>query len=154
MKKEIMIHCDGAYRMSKKVGGYGIVMEYDGIIKEFYGYEINSTSQRMELLACIVSLLKLKRTDIPVTVVSDSQYLVMGVNEWVVGWIENGWENKKGETILNQDLWRQLIELCFKFHVKFVHVKGHTGNVGNECADELANVAMNEYLNLIKSEEE
>lgn len=95
---EIVIHCDGGCRGSEKaenVGGWGVVLEFSDRRKELCGAERNTTNQRMELTACIKALEAVKRTDIPVRVVSDSAYLVNGMNSWTHGWVRNGWRTEK-----------------------------------------------------------
>ena len=132
--------------MSKGIGGYGIFMEYLGKSREIYGYEKDTTNNRMELMACIVALKTIKTYKISIIIYSDSQYVVSGCTKWIVQWMNNDWKTAKKDDVLNQDLWKELVELCFKFQVEFIHVKGHSGNVGNERADKLANKAMDEFL--------
>jgi ribonuclease HI len=130
----ISIYTDGASRGNPGPGGYGIVMKYGELRKEISeGFKL-TTNNRMELLSVIVALESLKKEGSPVTVYSDSKYVVDSVEKkWVFGW-----EKKSFAKAKNADLWIRFLRIYRKHHVKFVWVKGHASNVENNRCDELA----------------
>ena len=146
----IQIYCDGGCRGNQNthnLGGYGIVIESGGIQREWYGVEKNTTNNRMELTACIKALRLVMSTNVPIIVTTDSLYLVRGITEWYPGWIRRGWLNSKGKPVENRDLWEELIYLKDRHkNIEFEHVRGHSDNEGNNRADYLVNLAMDEYL--------
>jgi ribonuclease HI len=139
----ITIYTDGAAKGNPGPGGYGVVLKYRHHRKELAeGFRL-TTNNRMELLAVIRGLQEIKVRDIPVTIYSDSKYVVDAVEKgWLWGWQKSGFKNKK-----NPDLWRQFIPLYVRFKPKFIWVKGHNGNIENERCDQLA-VAAAESSNL------
>lgn len=145
---KIVIHCDGGCRGNQNkenIGGWGVLIEYSGNTKEIYGNDINTTNNKMELKSCIEALKSLKRYDIPVEVTMDSEYVIKGITQWINNWIKKGWKTSKGKKPENLELWKELHQLKSKFkEIEFYHCKGHSGNVGNDRADELANIAMDE----------
>ena len=136
MQHEVHIYTDGAAKGNPGPAGYGVVMEMVGTPykKEFYeGFRI-STNNRMELLAVIVGLEKLKTLKTKVLVVSDSKYVVDAVEKrWVFQWEKINFKAKK-----NPDLWQRYLSLHPNFKLEFVWVKGHAGHPQNERCDELA----------------
>lgn len=131
--KEVVIYTDGACNPNPGVGGYGIVLIYGSHRKELSGGFHLTTNNRMELLAAIVALEKLKEP-CKVQLYSDSKYLVDSIT---LGWV-NRWKNKNWRKIKNPDLWERLLEQCKKHQIDFLWVKGHSGNIENERCDELA----------------
>jgi ribonuclease HI len=130
----IIIYTDGAAKGNPGPGGYGVVMKYKQHRKELSGGFRLTTNNRMELLAVIVALEEIKVADIPVTIYSDSKYVVDAIEKgWLWGWQKKGFKDKK-----NPDLWKKYIPLHLKFKPRFVWVKGHQGNVENERCDRLA----------------
>ena len=136
MEHEIHIYTDGAAKGNPGPGGYGVVMELVGTPhkKEFYeGFRL-TTNNRMELLAVIVGLEKLKNPNSSVLVVSDSKYVVDSVvKKWVLGWEKKGFSNRK-----NADLWKRFLVIYRKHQVDFKWIKGHNNHPQNERCDELA----------------
>ncbi len=136
MEHEIHIYTDGAAKGNPGPGGYGVVMELVGTPhkKEFYeGFRL-TTNNRMELLAVIVGLEKLKNLNSSVLVVSDSKYVVDSVvKKWVLGWEKKGFSNRK-----NADLWKRFLVIYRKHQVDFKWIKGHNNHPQNERCDELA----------------
>lgn len=130
----IRIYTDGAAQGNPGPGGYGVIMKYNNHVKEIsQGFRL-TTNNRMELLAVITGLEAIKREGIPVSIYSDSQYVVKSVEQ---GWIWN-WEKKNFAKKKNADLWRRYIPLHMKFKPKFHWVRGHAGHVENERCDYLA----------------
>ncbi len=144
----IIIYCDGACsgnQSANNAGGWGVVMKYKDHIKELHGGECNTSNQRMELTACIKALEAIKAKDKPVTVYSDSAYLVNCMHQkWYVRWKKNGWKNAKKQPVENKDLWSRLLDLLDGLNVKFHKVEGHAGVELNERADELARMGAEE----------
>ncbi|MBF03341.1 MAG: ribonuclease HI [Flavobacterium sp.] len=136
---EVHIYTDGAAKGNPGPAGYGVVMELVGTPykKEFYeGFRL-STNNRMELLAVIVGLEKLKNPKMKVLVVSDSKYVVDAVEKrWVFQWEKINFKNKK-----NPDLWIRFLKVYRKHQVDFKWVKGHNNHPQNERCDALAVMA-------------
>jgi len=130
----IRIFTDGAAQGNPGPGGYGVVLKFNHAQKELSeGFRL-TTNNRMELLAVITGLEAIKKENIPVTIYSDSKYVVDAVEK---GWIW-GWQKKNFSKKANPDLWQRYIPLHLKFKPKFVWVKGHAGHPENERCDELA----------------
>ncbi len=130
----IRIYTDGAAQGNPGPGGYGVILKYNEHVKELSeGFRL-TTNNRMELLAVIKGLEAIKKPGIPVTIYSDSQYVVKAVEQ---GWLWN-WEKKNFAAKKNADLWRRYIPLHKKFKPKFQWVRGHAGHVENERCDYLA----------------
>jgi ribonuclease HI len=145
---KVYIFADGGCRGNGKehnTGGWGVLLKYKDNIKEIYGGIKDTTNNIMELTSCIEALKTLKNKDIPIEVTMDSQYVIKGMNEWIQGWIKKGWRNSQKKPVENKELWLQLWELRNQFKdITFVHCDGHADNEGNNRADELANIAMDE----------
>lgn len=133
---QINLYTDGAARGNPGPGGYGIVLEWPekNYRKEFADGYKHTTNNRMELLAVIEGLKKLKGSEMQVTVYTDSRYVADAVEKkWVFGW-----ERKKFKDRKNADLWKALLEELGKHTVKFVWIKGHNNHPQNERCDALA----------------
>lgn len=140
---QVEIYTDGACRGNPGPGGWGALLIYGATEKEIYGGESNTTNNRMELSAAIEALKTLKRP-CELTLYTDSQYVRKGILEWIVGWKARNWKTAAKKPVKNEDLWRALDEQVQRHQIKWVWVKGHAGNVGNEKADELANRGIDE----------
>ncbi len=139
MSYQVHIYTDGAAKGNPGPGGYGVVMEMVGTPykKEFFEGFRHTTNNRMELLAVIVGLEKLKAPKTSVLVVSDSKYVVDSVEKgWVFGWEKKNFKDKK-----NPDLWMRFLKIYRQHHVKFMWVKGHNSHPQNERCDKLAVMA-------------
>jgi ribonuclease HI len=134
----VIVHTDGA--CSRTRGGWGAVIQSGEHRLELSGHEDETTNNRMELLAPIRALEALTER-CNVTVVSDSQYVVKGI-DWSAGWQRRGWKLASGDPVKNVDLWQRLLELCAGHRIKFVWVRGHDCDVENERADALATGAV------------
>lgn len=134
----ILLYTDGASRGNPGPGGYGVVLLWGQHRKELsQGYK-RTTNNRMELLAVIEGLKAIKKNEIPVTVYSDSQYVVNAVEKgWLKNWIQTNFKGGKK----NADLWREYYELSKSFTIRFVWVKGHADNPYNNRCDQLATAA-------------
>lgn len=136
---EVTIYTDGGARFNPGPGGYGVVQIYNGETKELSGGYRHTTNNRMELMGCIVALRDLEHRDKPVTVYSDSQYVVNGITKgWAKGWRRRGWMKSNKQPAINPDLWAELLELVEGLNIIFRWVKGHAGHPQNERCDELA----------------
>lgn len=139
MSFQVHIYTDGAAKGNPGPGGYGVVMELVGTPykKEFFeGFRL-TTNNRMELLAAIVGLEKLKQPNMKVLVISDSKYVVDAVEKkWVIGWEKIGFKGKK-----NPDLWKRFLKIYRQHQVVFQWVKGHNNHPQNERCDQLAVMA-------------
>ena len=111
--------------------------------KEIKGGAPHTTNNRMELTAAIEALRALNRSS-SVDLYTDSQYVRRGITEWMPQWKGRGWRTAARKPVKNEDLWRQLDEIAGKHQVRWHWVKGHSGHVENERADELANQAIDE----------
>ncbi|HEY0743266.1 MAG TPA: ribonuclease HI [Chryseosolibacter sp.] len=146
----IRIYTDGAAKGNPGPGGYGTIMKYNDHVKELsQGYRL-TTNNRMELLAVIAGLEAIKKEGIPVTIYSDSEYVVNAVEK---GWIWN-WEKQNFKKKANPDLWMRYIPLHEKFKPKFVWIRGHNGHPENERCDYLAVKASNGFDLLVDEEYE
>ena len=144
--KQVDIYTDGACRGNPGPGGFGAILVYAGIEKEFSGGEPQTTNNRMELLAAITALSALKEP-CAVTLYSDSKYLVDAVSQkWVYGWRKKGWKKADGKPALNADLWERLLALLETHSVRFIWVKGHNGHPYNERCDRLAVMEAEKYI--------
>jgi len=138
-KESIQIYTDGACRGNPGIGGWGASLSHNGKKKEIFGGEQDTTNNRMELTAVIEALRVLKKPN-EMTINSDSKYVLDGINEWMPNWKKRNWKTAAKKPVKNVDLWKQLDELIQPHTIKWVWVKGHSGNPGNERADELANM--------------
>ena len=135
---KVVIYTDGACKGNPGPGGWGAFLTVGGVEKELYGGEADTTNNRMELMAAIKGLQALNRP-CEVILTTDSQYVMKGINEWMDNWKKRGWRTAKKEPVKNVDLWKEL-DLAIQGHtIEWVWVRGHTGDPGNERADDLAN---------------
>jgi len=143
--KEINIYTDGSCSGNPGPGGWGVILEYKGQIKELSGGCEDTTNQRMELTAVIKALEALKQP-CQVTVYTDSRYVSEAVNlGWARGWKARCWKLNSGGRAKNIDLWEVLLELLDMHKVTFIWVKGHNGHSQNERCDVLATIQTNKY---------
>lgn len=145
MTKYVELFTDGACRGNPGPGGWGVIVRYEEHQKEFSGAELNTTNNRMELMAAIMGLSQL-RFKCRITVTTDSRYVIQGITEWLANWKKKGWKTANNQPVKNQDLWQQLESLIEQHEVSWVWVKGHSGHFENELADQLANIAIDQLL--------
>ncbi len=141
LKKSVQIYTDGACRGNPGIGGWGASLNYNGKRKEIYGGEPETTNNRMEMTAVIEALKALKEPS-DLTINSDSKYVLNGINEWLPNWKKRNWKTASRKPVKNVDLWQALDALTQAHTIEWVWVKGHSGNPGNERADELANMGI------------
>jgi len=135
----IKIYTDGACKGNPGKGGWGALIQLCGENIEIFGGELNTTNNRMELIAVIEALDKVKAEPSRVMVFTDSTYVQKGISEWILNWKKNGWRSSSKQPVKNQDLWMRLDELKQGMTIEWNWVKGHAGHPENERADFLAN---------------
>jgi len=139
----VEVFTDGACRGNPGPGGWGALLRYGDTEKELYGYEADSTNNKMELMAAIRGLEELKRP-CEVVLTTDSQYVRQGITKWIHGWKKKNWKTAARKDVKNKELWQRLDEASAKHTVQWNWVKGHSGHVENDRVDELANKAIDE----------
>lgn len=144
---EISVYTDGGCSHNPGPGGYGAILVANGRQQELSGGFRLTTNNRMELMACIVALRLVLRTrednGHPITVYSDSSYVVNGITKgWARSWRQRGWIKSDRQPAVNPDLWAELLELAEKMDVTFEWVRGHAGHPLNERCDQLAVAAL------------
>ena len=145
MSGRVSIWTDGACSGNPGPGGWGAILRYGAHEKELKGGEALTTNNRMELTAAIEALESLKRP-CQVSLHTDSQYMRGGVTGWLDSWKRNGWRTADRKPVKNEDLWRRLDAAAERHDVKWLWVRGHAGDVDNECADCLARQGMSPYM--------
>ena len=152
--KNVEIFTDGACSGNPGKGGYGVILKYNGAVKELSEGFILTTNNRMEILAAVKGL-ELLKEPCNVKLYSDSKYLVDSVNQgWIIKWQKNNWYRTKNEKAKNVDLFKRLLAQLERHKVEFIWVKGHAGHSENERCDQLATSAiLNENLSTDNIEE-
>jgi ribonuclease HI len=145
MTDAVIIYTDGACRGNPGPGGWGAVLSYKGNTKELYGGEPETTNNRMELTAVIYALETLTKP-CNVQLHSDSKYVLQGITEWLENWKKRGWKTANKGAVKNEDLWRKLDAARQRHKIEWLWVKGHSGNKGNDRADALANLGIDNQL--------
>ena len=135
--KTVEIFTDGACSGNPGPGGWGLVLRYNGTEKELSGGELETTNNRMELMAAIEGLRALTRP-MRIHIHTDSTYVKDGITKWIVNWKRNGWKTAAKKPVRNVDLWQALDDALVGHKVEWFWVKGHSGHVENERADALA----------------
>lgn len=139
----VTIYTDGACSGNPGPGGWGAILSWNGTEKELKGGEPDTTNNRMELMAAIQALEALTR-GVAADLYTDSTYVQKGITQWIHGWKKRGWKTAAKKPVKNEDLWRRLDEAFARHDVKWHWVKGHAGHPGNERADELARMGLEE----------
>tara|TARA_R110002072_G_scaffold121598_6_gene255543 strand:+ start:7845 stop:8309 length:465 start_codon:yes stop_codon:yes gene_type:complete len=136
--KKVEIFTDGACRGNPGPGGWGALLRYGEVERELFGGEAQTTNNRMELMAAIEAL---KALSVPCSVdlTTDSVYVRNGITTWLGDWKKKGWKTAARKPVKNVDLWQALDEQNQRHEVRWHWVKGHSGHLENERADELAN---------------
>ena len=147
--KQINIYTDGACSGNQNdtnIGGWGCILEYGEHRKELFGGELDTTNNRMEMLALITAFGALKETGLSIRVFSDSAYLVDCFNKkWHENWQRNGWKTSAKKPVENQDLWMTLLRESARHQVRFYRVKGHLNLKGSE---KMLDAAYQDFVNV------
>jgi ribonuclease HI len=142
MGEVVDIYTDGACKGNPGVGGWGALILRDGApVRELHGGEQLTTNNRMELLAVIRALEALE-PGTRAKLHTDSQYVQLGISQWIHSWKKRGWKTADKKPVKNEDLWKQLDDIRSKHDIEWLWVRGHDGDPGNERADELANLGV------------
>ena len=140
-KKTVELFTDGGCRGNPGPGGWGTLLRFGNHEKELYGYEAETTNNRMDLMAAICGLETLSEP-CKVTLTTDSQYVRQGITSWIKGWKAKNWKTAANKPVKNKDLWQRLDAASAMHDIEWCWVKGHSGHAENERVDELANLAM------------
>ena len=140
-KKLVEIFTDGACSGNPGPGGWGAILRYGGTEKELNGGEPATTNNRMEMMAAIMAIEAVKRP-CEIHLHTDSEYLRQGITTWIHSWKARGWKTADKKPVKNVDLWQRLERAIETHDVHWHWVKGHSGHVENERADELARLAI------------
>ena len=136
----IKIYTDGSCLKNPGNGGWAAIININSEIKKISGSVKDTTNNKMELMAPIKALQEIKEQQ-PIEIYTDSQYVKLGITDWVHKWIKNNWQTSKKEPVKNKELWIQLYELTQSYEIKWIWVKAHAGNILNEEVDLLAKQA-------------
>ena len=142
-EQKVVVYTDGGCRGNPGPGGWGAVLQFGEHEKEIYGYDAETTNNRMELMAAISALELLSRS-CEIDLTTDSQYVRQGILEWMDGWKKRGWKTAAKKPVKNKDLRERLDAAVQSHNIRWHWIKGHSGHPGNERADDLANRAMDE----------
>ena len=141
----VRMYTDGACSGNPGPGGWGVILQFNGVERELNGGEVETTNNRMELMAAIGGLEYFSQPS-TISLTTDSQYVRQGITQWISGWKKNGWRTSNKQPVKNQDLWQSLDALSETHSVSWFWVKGHSGHVENERADQLANEAIDSMM--------
>jgi ribonuclease HI len=145
LSKIIEIYTDGAGRGNPGPGGWGALLIAGSRERTLHGGVPETTNNRMELQAAIEALNALQGRR-SVILHTDSKYVMDGINEWMPNWKKRGWKTAAKNPVKNKDLWQALDQAVGKHDIEWRWVRGHTGNEGNEKADALANLGVDELI--------
>jgi ribonuclease HI len=137
---KVTIYTDGAAKGNPGPAGWGAVFLKEGKVFEIGGRSEHATNNIMELTGAIEALKCVKEKNLmgEVEVVSDSKYVILGITEWITGWMNNGWRNAAKKPVMNRELWEELYELNKEVKPKWSYVKGHNEHEHNDRADLIA----------------
>ena len=134
---KLKIYTDGACSGNPGKGGWAAIILNDSNQSNISGSENNTTNNRMELMAPIMALKKIKKKS-EITIFTDSKYVKDGITDWIKKWKVNNWKNSNKKPVKNKDLWIKLDNACLKHKVTWKWVKAHADNKYNNLVDELA----------------
>ena len=143
--KQVIIYTDGACRGNPGPGGWGALIKFDGVEKEIFGGQIDTTNNQMELAAAIEGLTLLTEP-CSVKLFTDSKYVMDGITQWIQNWKKNNWRTAAKKDVKNKELLQKLDHLISQHQVQWHWVKGHSGDAGNETADLFANKGIDSIL--------
>lgn len=135
----VTIYSDGSFKPDLHTGGYGSIMTCNGYSQFFYGGYVQCSNNAMELLAVLVAIRALM-VPCRITIISDSKYVVDGLNSYLRSWVANGWKKSNGGMIANEALWREMWYYCQHHVISATWVKGHATNFSNSICDNLASI--------------
>ena len=133
----IKIYTDGSCLNNPGNGGWAAIINQDNKVKKISGSVKDTTNNKMELMAPIMALQKIDKNQ-QIEIYTDSQYVRLGITDWIHKWTKNNWQTSKKEPVKNKELWIQLYELTKSYEIKWIWVKAHAGNTLNEEVDLLA----------------
>jgi ribonuclease HI len=136
----IKIYTDGSCLNNPGNGGWAAIININNKVEKISGSVKDTTNNKMELMAPIKALQTIKEKQ-PIEIYTDSQYVRLGITDWVHKWIKNNWLTSKKEPVKNKELWIQLYDLNKSHEIKWIWVKAHAGNILNEEVDLLAKQA-------------
>ena len=136
----ISIYTDGSCQNNPGNGGWAAIININNKVKKISGSVKETTNNKMELMAPIKALQEIKEKQ-PIEIYTDSQYVRLGITDWIHKWIKNNWQTSKKEPVKNKELWIQLYDLNKSHEIKWIWVKAHSGNILNEEVDLLAKQA-------------
>ena len=136
----IKIYTDGSCLNNPGNGGWAAIINVNGEIKKICGNVKDTTNNKMELMAPIKALQEIEGNE-QIEIYTDSQYVKLGITDWVHKWIKNNWQTSKKKPVKNKELWIQLYDLNKSHKIKWIWVKAHAGNILNEEVDLLAKQA-------------
>ena len=136
----IKIYTDGSCLKNPGNGGWAAIININSETKRISGSVKDTTNNKMELMAPIKALQELEEQQ-PIEIYTDSQYVKLGITDWIHKWIKNNWQTSKKEPVKNKELWIELFELTKSYEIKWIWVKAHAGNILNEEVDLLAKQA-------------
>jgi len=142
--KKIYLYSDGSSLGNPGPGGWGTILKYKNNTKELSGGHKSTTNNQMELTGVIKGLKALKEP-CEVEIISDSKYVVQGINEWLDNWIKNNWKTSTKKPVKNLDLWQEYVTISKPHKITAVWVKGHNGHIENERCDQLAKSEAEKY---------
>ena len=142
----INIYTDGACSGNPGPGGWGVLIKYQDRDVELMGGELETTNNRMEMMAAIMALESLKSVK-KVNIHTDSTYLRDGITKWIIKWKANGWRTSTKKPVKNIDLWKRLEAVTALHDIEWHWVKGHAGHPENERVDRLAGIALTQKRN-------
>ncbi|MCL4477266.1 MAG: ribonuclease HI [Nitrospirae bacterium] len=151
-KPFVEIYADGACSGNPGVGGYGAILRSGGREKELSGCEEMTTNNRMELRGVISALEALKKP-CRVRIITDSNYVVKGMKEWINEWRRKNWKTTQKKDVLNRDLWERLLKVSEPHEIEWTWIKGHDGHPENERCDRLAREEIKKCKKGMKNEE-
>jgi|TARA_B100000795_G_scaffold262163_1_gene239722 ribonuclease HI len=136
----IKIYTDGSCLKNPGNGGWAAIININSEIVKISGSVKDTTNNKMELMAPIKALQEIKEQQ-PIEIYTDSQYVKLGITDWIHKWIKNNWQTSKKEPVKNKELWIELYELTKSYEIKWIWIKAHAGNILNEEVDLLAKQA-------------
>ena len=141
---KVIVYTDGACYGNPGPGGWAALVNVNGAERLFSGGHRETTNNRMELTAALKALQNIPDAR-EVAVYTDSEYLKLGITEWMPAWKENNWKRKGGQ-LKNKDLWQALDKTISGRKVEWHWLKGHAGNPQNERVDRMARIALRKYM--------